>query len=197
MCIHHCGNWCSCVYVPGIPCPQHQRNTHCFGAVKKSPRCLERIINYLSLISTQVTNSSNDAWHLFSAKTLFKPMIAEWILFHNRYSLPLASPVAHPHLHARNSKNNRKDKYAWDHMNVYDGVCICISFHVYAFCCSWPIWSTCINSLWPSNTIWWYKSTLAQVMDCCLTASSHYLNQCWLIISNLLIEVYICILQGL
>ena len=27
-------------------------------------------------------------------------------------------------------------------------------------------------------------STLAQVMACCLTARSHYLNQCWLIISK-------------
>ena len=27
-------------------------------------------------------------------------------------------------------------------------------------------------------------STLAQVMACCLTAPSHYLNQCWLIIST-------------
>ena len=28
------------------------------------------------------------------------------------------------------------------------------------------------------------RSTLAQVMACCLTAPSHYLNQCWLIISK-------------
>ena len=42
-----------------------------------------------------------------------------------------------------------------------------------------------INSLWPSDTIWWHRSrsTLVQVMACCLTAPSHYLNQCWLIIS--------------
>ena len=40
-----------------------------------------------------------------------------------------------------------------------------------------------INSLWPSDAIWWHKSgsTLAQVVACCLTAPSHYLNQCWLI----------------
>ena len=45
---------------------------------------------------------------------------------------------------------------------------------------------TIVNSLWPSDTIWWHKSgsTLAQVMACCLTAPSHYLNQCWLIISK-------------
>ena len=45
---------------------------------------------------------------------------------------------------------------------------------------------SCINSLWPSDTIWRQRSgsTLAQGADCCLTASSHYLNQCWLIISE-------------
>ena len=45
-----------------------------------------------------------------------------------------------------------------------------------------------VNSLWPSDTIWRHRSgsTLAQVMACCLTAPSHYLNQCWLIISKVL-----------
>ena len=40
--------------------------------------------------------------------------------------------------------------------------------------------------LWPSDTIRRHKSglTLAQVMVCCLTAPSHYLNQCWLIINK-------------
>ena len=54
------------------------------------------------------------------------------------------------------------------------------------------MWSTvylatsAINSLRPSDTIWRHKSgsTLAQVMACCLTAPSHYLNQCWLIVSK-------------
>ena len=42
------------------------------------------------------------------------------------------------------------------------------------------------NSLWPSGAIWWQRSesTLAQIMACCLTAPSHYLNHCWLIISK-------------
>ena len=37
-----------------------------------------------------------------------------------------------------------------------------------------------INSLWPSVAIWRHRSwsTLAQVMARCLTAPSHYLNQC-------------------
>ena len=44
------------------------------------------------------------------------------------------------------------------------------------------------NSLRPSDAIWRHRSgsTLAQVMACCLTAPSHYLNQCWLIISKVL-----------
>ena len=43
-----------------------------------------------------------------------------------------------------------------------------------------------VNSLGPSDAIWQQRSgsTLAQVMACCLTAPSHYLNQCWLIISK-------------
>ena len=43
-----------------------------------------------------------------------------------------------------------------------------------------------INSLWLSDIICRRRSgsTLVQVMACCLTAPSHYLNQCWLIISK-------------
>ena len=37
-----------------------------------------------------------------------------------------------------------------------------------------------------SDAIWQHRSgsALAQVTACCLTATSHYLNQCWLIISE-------------
>ena len=47
---------------------------------------------------------------------------------------------------------------------------------------------TDVNSLRPSDAIWrqWSWTTLAQVMACCLTAPSHYLNQCWLIIRGVL-----------
>ena len=46
--------------------------------------------------------------------------------------------------------------------------------------------NTNINSLGHSDAIWRWRSwsTLVQVMACCLTAPSHYLNQCWLIISK-------------
>ena len=51
------------------------------------------------------------------------------------------------------------------------------------------IWSSrgrWVNSLGPSDAIWRQRSgsPLAQVMACCLTAPSHYLNQCWLFISK-------------
>ena len=44
------------------------------------------------------------------------------------------------------------------------------------------------NSLWPCGVIWrkGSRSTLAQVMAWCLTAATHYLNQCWLMISEML-----------
>ena len=43
-----------------------------------------------------------------------------------------------------------------------------------------PQW---VNSLWPSDAIWWNRSgsTLVQVMACCLMSPSLYLNQCWLL----------------
>ena len=46
--------------------------------------------------------------------------------------------------------------------------------------------NTLVNSLGPSDAIWWQRSgsPLAQVMACSLMAPSHYLNQCWLIISK-------------
>ena len=43
-------------------------------------------------------------------------------------------------------------------------------------------------ALRPSDAIWRHRSgsTLAQVMAWCLTAPSHYLNQCWLIVNGIL-----------
>ena len=45
-----------------------------------------------------------------------------------------------------------------------------------------------VNSLWPSDAKWLqiYMSTLAHVIACCLTAPSHCLNQCLLMISEVL-----------
>ena len=56
----------------------------------------------------------------------------------------------------------------------------------------WGVRNLEFNSLRPSDTIWRHRSgsTLAQVMACCLTAPSHYLNQYWLIISEVLWDSY-------
>ena len=44
----------------------------------------------------------------------------------------------------------------------------------------------------PNDVVWRQRSgsTLAQVMACCLTAPSHYLNQCWLINSEVTSHSY-------
>ena len=46
--------------------------------------------------------------------------------------------------------------------------------------------SNIVNLLWPCDTIWRHRSgsTLAQVMACRLTAPSHYLTQCWLMVGS-------------
>ena len=60
------------------------------------------------------------------------------------------------------------------------------------------------NSLWPSDATWQHRSvsTLTQTMACCLTAASHYLNQCWLLFRGtcgihprlrIYIYIYICV----
>ena len=45
-----------------------------------------------------------------------------------------------------------------------------------------------LNLLWPNDAIWRQRSrsTLVQVMACCLTVPSHFLNQCLLIIKGVL-----------
>ena len=45
-----------------------------------------------------------------------------------------------------------------------------------------------VNTLWHSDAIWLHRieSTLPQVLACCLTPPSHYLNQCWVVITEAL-----------
>ena len=66
------------------------------------------------------------------------------------------------------------DRWIQRASNIKSGSMTSSIFHLY------------INTLWPNDTIWQQRSgsTLAQVMACSLTAPSHYLNQCWLIISE-------------
>ena len=58
----------------------------------------------------------------------------------------------------------------------------------YLACICWPLCPN-LNSLWPNNTIWWVTksgSTLSQIMAFCLMAPIHYLDQCWILISEVL-----------
>ena len=53
----------------------------------------------------------------------------------------------------------------------------------------WPtrsLGTSDVNSFWPSDAIWQHRieSNFMQVMACCLTPPSHYLNQFWLITSK-------------
>ena len=63
-----------------------------------------------------------------------------------------------------------------------------ISKKIQQFCTKPSVYTEWLifNLLWPSDAIWRQRSqsTLAQLMACCLTAPSHYLNQRWLIISE-------------
>ena len=47
---------------------------------------------------------------------------------------------------------------------------------------------TNVDSSWPSDAIWRHDSglTFDQIRACCLMASSHHLNQCWLIMKGVL-----------
>ena len=48
--------------------------------------------------------------------------------------------------------------------------------------------SVAINAFWSRDVTWRHRSelTLAHIMACCLTAASRYLNQCWLIVNEVL-----------
>ena len=64
----------------------------------------------------------------------------------------------------------------------------CQTLWCYSIIHAVSLFTGCCATLRPSDTIWRHRSgsILAQVMACCLTAPSHYLNQCWLIISKVL-----------
>ena len=51
-----------------------------------------------------------------------------------------------------------------------------------------------INTLWSCDLIGWHWSrlTVAHAMVCCLRAQSHYLNQCWLLIGQVLWHSHEC-----
>ena len=100
--------------------------------------------------------------------------------------------------------SNRKIPQFWTWVSMWK--CLYYHFEIWQAarqqCCHEPMTSAKIPNDWknlstnlvpfnssrPSDAIWWQWSwtTLAQVMACCLTAPSHYRNQCWLIIRGVL-----------
>ena len=110
---------------------------------------------------------------------------------------PLPEPYADPDLccHLVALGNNDGDLVCHEHFIVhthYLNQCWPRSMMPYGI--TRPQW---VNSLRPSDAIWWHRSgsTLARVMACCLTAPSHYLNQCWLIISKIQLHSLMAISQ--
>ena len=74
--------------------------------------------------------------------------------------------------------------YNWCCIDTNNKIIIIIEIHSTIL----PIPSLFINLLWPYGDIDLIKhrsgSKLVKVMACCLSAPNHYLNQCWLIISE-------------
>ena len=78
---------------------------------------------------------------------------------------------------------------------TYQSICLCWTTQALTEAGSDPTNSTlysvhenAINLLRTSDALWWQRigSTLVQVMAWCLTAPSHYLNQCWLLTNGVL-----------
>ena len=64
------------------------------------------------------------------------------------------------------------------------------SIMIYVMMLTWPQCNVCVyltNTSWPSDAIWCHRfgSTLVQEMASYLMATSHYLNQCWVIIGEI------------
>ena len=76
-----------------------------------------------------------------------------------------------------NCKDSHLDNHEWHHATA-------------CFDLSLVLVSATINSLWPSYAICWRRSrsTLAQVIAYCLTAPNYNLNQCWLLIIEVLLH---------
>ena len=98
----------------------------------------------------------------------------------------------HKHIH-RQWQHTKTKTGLWKNVYLQKGQSFCQAAMSYGGSVSFLVnakfysnFHNILNSLWPSDAIWWQisGSTLAQVMACCLTAPSHYLNQCWLIISK-------------
>ena len=116
---------------------------------------------------------------LFGAKPLFKPVLAYF------FADPLETNFSDIPIKMQQfsyQKINSQISAKWMPF------CLSLNVLIYIEISAYLRIMINFNSLWPSDAIWPHRSgwTLAQVMACCLTAPSHYLSQCWLIISKVL-----------
>ena len=116
--------------------------------------------------------------HCFSAHhwdlqvVIHVSVVTAW--FHKAILPNMARHTTSPHSHIQYAperqaiSQNIDDNFYWCDNEIKDIILVIISAN--------------LNTLWPSNTIWWYRtgSTMAQAMARCLMAPSHYLKQCWL-----------------
>ena len=89
----------------------------------------------------------------------------------NNITQPFELKISLPFLYIQSKDISKRQSFVWIALEL------CLKFKFWAF-----------NSSWPSDATWWHKSrsTLIQVMASCLMVPNHYLNQCWLIINDIL-----------
>ena len=80
-----------------------------------------------------------------------------------------------------------RHNFSGTYHNFHDWYQECFHRNVWR-CDSWLDLYGCVKSLWPRDAIGSHRSgsTLVQVMAWCLTAPSHYLVQCWFLLSEVL-----------
>ena len=92
--------------------------------------------------------------------------------------------IHYERLHNHNKAKHNKTVCIF--LGIYCSFRHCSNHHIFKRKISCADLNKLINSLGPNDAMWQHRSglTLAQVMACCLTAPSHYLNHCWFLISK-------------
>ena len=132
----------------------------------------------------------------------WRPQILLWttlmVLLHKSYDAPVLYPTNYApfcctRVHISVTKwyiAGHLSDALWDFLDnsimLWNWIMINISNRIFLSFISMQIFMNTLQRMWPSNAIWRHRtgSPLAQVMARCLKAPSHYLNQCWLIISK-------------
>ena len=138
-------------------------------------RCLQRgfleqidgkVLDLFTYTCTHFTTIGEHLYKLCTASCIFADPNHKGItIFHANYMSSDAKPADALVVY----------RYIW-YVVYLEGISTTYTFLVRLLAAS------CFNSLRPSDAIRRQRSgsTLAQVMSCCLTAPSHYLNKCWL-----------------